>query len=61
MKRKLSRRQVEWVVRRQLIIKTREGEAKQLRRVLSGDVDNIVMMAMRKQPEQRYASVAGVL
>jgi serine/threonine protein kinase/tetratricopeptide (TPR) repeat protein len=39
------------------VSKTREGEAKQLRRLLSGDVDSIVMMAMRKQPEQRYASV----
>jgi len=39
------------------VSKTREGEAMQLRRLLSGDVDSIVMMAIRKQPEQRYASV----
>lgn len=28
-----------------------------LRRLLAGDLDNIVMMAMRKEPERRYASV----
>ena len=28
-----------------------------LRRQLSGDLDNIVMMAMRKEPERRYGSV----
>jgi serine/threonine-protein kinase len=28
-----------------------------LRRLLSGDLDNIVLMAMRKEPERRYASV----
>lgn len=27
-----------------------------LRRILSGDLDNIVLMAMRKEPERRYAS-----
>ena len=31
-----------------------------LRRALSGDLDNIVMMAMRKQPERRYASAAAL-
>ncbi|MCK4710623.1 MAG: protein kinase [Gammaproteobacteria bacterium] len=31
---------------------------KQLKRQLSGDLDNIVMMALRKEPEQRYASVS---
>jgi serine/threonine protein kinase/tetratricopeptide (TPR) repeat protein len=39
------------------VSRTRDGEAGQLRRLLSGDVDSIVLMAMRKQPEQRYASV----
>lgn len=29
-----------------------------LRRLLEGDLDNIVAMAMRKRPERRYASVA---
>ena len=31
---------------------------KPLRRQLSGDLDNIVLMAMRKEPERRYASAA---
>jgi len=31
--------------------------AARLRRSLAGDLDNIVMMAMRKEPERRYASV----
>ncbi len=30
----------------------------QLRRKLRGDLDNIVLMALRKEPERRYASVA---
>lgn len=29
----------------------------QLKRLLAGDLDNIVMVAMRKEPERRYASV----
>ncbi len=36
---------------------TREGEPDKLRRRLSGDLDNIVLMAMRKEPQRRYASV----
>ncbi|MDQ3667199.1 MAG: protein kinase [Acidobacteriota bacterium] len=39
------------------VSKTRDCEAKRLRRLLSGDVDSIVLMAMRKRPDQRYASV----
>ncbi len=35
----------------------REGSAAKLRRRLSGDLDNIVLKAMRKEPHQRYASV----
>ncbi|MDZ7643285.1 MAG: hypothetical protein U5K76_03015 [Woeseiaceae bacterium] len=31
--------------------------ATQLRNELKGDLDNIVMMAMRKEPERRYAAV----
>lgn len=31
---------------------------RQLQRQLSGDLDNIVMMALRKEPERRYQSVA---
>jgi serine/threonine-protein kinase len=32
-------------------------EASQLRRRLTGDLDNIAMMALRKEPQRRYASV----
>ncbi len=32
------------------------GETKLLRRQLAGDLDNIVLMAMRKEPQRRYAS-----
>ncbi|MFL6236752.1 MAG: tetratricopeptide repeat protein [Thermoanaerobaculia bacterium] len=33
-----------------------QGEAKLLRRQLAGDLDNVVLMAMRKEPQRRYAS-----
>jgi serine/threonine protein kinase len=36
---------------------TRDAGMERLRRSLRGDVDNIVMMAMRKEPARRYASV----
>jgi serine/threonine protein kinase/tetratricopeptide (TPR) repeat protein len=39
------------------VSKTREGEPARLRRRLAGDLDNIVLMAIRKEPERRYASV----
>jgi non-specific serine/threonine protein kinase/serine/threonine-protein kinase len=35
----------------------REGSVEKLRRRLSGDLDNIVLMALRKEPQRRYASV----
>ena len=35
----------------------RSSTADRLRRELSGDLDNIVLMAMHKDPERRYASV----
>ena len=35
----------------------RRATVARLRRQLSGDLDNIVMMAMRKEPERRYGSV----
>ena len=35
----------------------RRTTAARLRRQLAGDLDNIVMMAMRKEPERRYGSV----
>ncbi len=34
----------------------RATTAKRLQRTLSGDLDNIVLMAMRKEPERRYGS-----
>lgn len=38
------------------IAEARSTSAKRLRRILSGDLDNIVLMAMSKEPERRYAS-----
>ncbi len=35
----------------------RPAPRRRLRRELAGDLDNIVLMAMRKEPERRYASV----
>lgn len=35
----------------------REGTREKLSRILRGDLDNIVLMALRKEPEKRYASV----
>jgi len=36
---------------------TREGTPERLRRRLSGDLDTVVLMALRKDPQRRYASV----
>src|ERR1700682_1763220 len=41
----------------QSISETREGTPEKLRRRLRGDLDNIVLMALRKEPQRRYASV----
>ncbi len=38
------------------VSETRDGEPNRLRRRLAGDVDNIVLMALRKEPQRRYAS-----
>lgn len=38
------------------IAEARATSAKRLKRSLSGDLDNIVLMAMRKEPDRRYAS-----
>jgi serine/threonine protein kinase/tetratricopeptide (TPR) repeat protein len=35
----------------------RDGQPEKLRRRLAGDLDNIVLMALRKEPERRYGSV----
>jgi serine/threonine-protein kinase len=39
------------------VSRTRGDSADKLRRRLSGDLDNIVMSALRKEPQRRYASV----
>jgi serine/threonine protein kinase/type II secretory pathway pseudopilin PulG len=39
------------------VSRTREGEPERLRRRLRGDLDNIVLMAMRKEPQRRYTTV----
>ena len=36
---------------------TREGSLEKLRRRLCGDLDNIVLMALRREPQRRYTSV----
>src|SRR5262249_7462457 len=41
----------------ELISSSREGSPTKLSRRLKGDLDNIVMMALRKEPLRRYASV----
>lgn len=41
----------------EMVSSTRDGQIDKLRRRLSGDIDNIVLKAMRKEPERRYASV----
>jgi len=40
----------------ELVGETREGQPKKMRRRLRGDLDNIVLKALRKEPERRYAS-----
>jgi serine/threonine protein kinase/Tfp pilus assembly protein PilF len=40
----------------QAIAEARSTTASRLRRGLRGDLDNIILMAMRKEPERRYAS-----
>ena len=38
------------------IAEARNISASRLRRTLRGDLDNIIIMAMRKEPERRYSS-----
>ncbi len=38
------------------ITEARNVSASRLRRILRGDLDNIIIMAMRKEPERRYSS-----
>lgn len=42
----------------ELVSLTREGEPDKLRRRLRGDLDNIVLKALQKEPQKRYGSVA---
>ncbi len=39
------------------VSRTREGQPEKLRRRLKGDLDNIVLMALRKEPQRRYTTV----
>src|SRR5215469_3898221 len=41
----------------ELVSQTREGSPEKLRRHLRGDLDNIVLKALQKEPERRYGSV----
>jgi eukaryotic-like serine/threonine-protein kinase len=40
------------------VSQTRDGQPDRLKRALSGDLDNIILMALRKEPQRRYASCA---
>jgi serine/threonine protein kinase len=42
----------------ELVSQTREGQPDKLRRRLRGDLDNIVLKALQKEPQRRYGSVA---
>jgi eukaryotic-like serine/threonine-protein kinase len=41
----------------ELVSRSRDGHPEALRRHLSGDLDNIVLKALRKEPDRRYPSV----
>jgi tetratricopeptide (TPR) repeat protein/TolB-like protein len=41
----------------EVVSASREGQPEKLRRCLSGDLDNIVLMALQKEPHRRYVSV----
>jgi serine/threonine protein kinase len=41
----------------ELVSRTRDSQPARLRRQLKGDLDNIVLMALRKEQQRRYASV----
>ncbi|MEK7829967.1 MAG: serine/threonine-protein kinase, partial [Acidobacteriota bacterium] len=48
------------VITPEAVSEARAEAAPKLRRHLSGDLDTIVLMALRKEPERRYASVNGL-
>src|SRR5262249_50306834 len=41
----------------ELVSQSRDSQPAKLRRQLKGDFDNIALMALRKEPQRRYASV----
>ena len=41
----------------EMVSQTREGQPERLRRLLQGDLDNILLKALQKEPERRYSSV----
>ncbi|MFL6216829.1 MAG: protein kinase domain-containing protein [Blastocatellia bacterium] len=45
------------IIRPETVSIARNSQPAKLRRVLSGDLDNIILMAMRKEPVRRYSSV----
>jgi eukaryotic-like serine/threonine-protein kinase len=45
------------MLRAESVSRTRDSTPEGLRRRLAGDLDNIVLMAIRKEPHRRYASV----
>jgi serine/threonine-protein kinase len=45
------------LLRPETISESRSGQPQKLRRRLSGDLDNIVLMALRKEPQRRYTTV----
>ncbi len=47
----------ETILSPEIVSRTREGQPDKLRRKLQGDLDNIILMAMRKESPRRYASV----
>jgi serine/threonine-protein kinase len=46
-----------WTTTPDAVSRTREGTPEKLRRRLRGELDNIVLMALRKEPQRRYRSV----
>jgi Tol biopolymer transport system component/serine/threonine protein kinase len=42
----------------ELVSRARHTKPEDLRRMLAGDLDNIILMSMAKEPERRYASAA---
>ena len=52
----LSRNRTKWIVA-DTVAELRSDKPARLQRKLSGDLDNIVLTALRKEPERRYSSV----